>query len=162
MLINGNIGSGWLNSNSFGVIGGPNRPNAPRAVTIRLLVCQACNKLSSGPPTSGKPGYHPIESVLRQVELMKPHGEGSISLQELLDICDTEGNMQNGGGSFIIESLAPNTTLVKFEQARNGSMGVRGAVPGDIGSPVPGGAFNTFGGARPFQQPGGMPAPSGF
>ncbi|KAL9611216.1 MAG: hypothetical protein Q9167_004130 [Letrouitia subvulpina] len=142
--------------------GGPNRPNAPRAVTIRLLVCQACNKLSSGPPTSGKPGYHPIESVLRQVELMKPHGEGPITLQELLDICDTEGNMQNGGGSFIIESLAPNTTLVKFEQARNGSMGVRGAVPGDIGSPVPGGAFNTFSGARPFQQPGGMPAPSGF
>ncbi|KAI4196406.1 MAG: hypothetical protein LQ350_006592 [Teloschistes chrysophthalmus] len=152
-------GSGWPSNNAFGIIGSSNRPNASRAVTIRLLVCQACNRLTANQPTSHKNGFHPVESVLRQVELMKPANEGTISQQEMLDICDTEGNSQNGGGSFIVESHGGTERFVKFDSGRNASVSglMRRGVPGDIGSPLPGSSFAGFGGgSRPFQQSGGF------
>jgi len=103
-----------------------------------------------------------VETVLRQVEMMKPANEGSVPMQEMLDICDTEGNSQNGGGSFVIENHEPNGIFVKFEPGRNTSMSMSGGVgPGDIGSPVPGGAMAAFGGGRGFSQ-GNIMAPSGF
>ncbi len=99
-----------------------------------------------------------MDAVLRQVEMMKPTGEATISLQEMMNICDTEGNNQNGGGSFTIESTektgpGPGGTFVKFESGRNTSMSSRGGAPGEIGSPIVGGAFPGFGGVRSFQQP---------
>ncbi|KAL8838864.1 MAG: hypothetical protein Q9205_000292 [Flavoplaca limonia] len=147
-------GPGWSNSNSFGIIGISNRPNTSRAVTIRLLVCQACNKLTANQPSSHRSGFHPVDAVLRQVLLMKPANEGTISLQEMLDICDTEGNNQNGGGSFATETQGDAGTFVKFESGRNPSASIRGG-PGDIGSPIQGSPFAAFGGPRGFQQPSG-------
>lgn len=93
---------------------------------------------------------------------MKPANEGTISLQEMLDICDTEGNNQNGGGFFIIESPEKTSTFVKFDPGRNTSMSTRGGVPGDIGSPIPGSVFPGFGGIRPYQPSGGLHNPPGF
>ncbi|KAL8671438.1 MAG: hypothetical protein Q9168_004067 [Polycauliona sp. 1 TL-2023] len=148
-------GPGWSSSNGFGIIGSSNRPNASRAVTIRLLVCQACNKLTANQASSHRSGFHPVDAVLRQVHLMKPANEGAISLQEMLDICDTEGNNQNGGGSFVTETQGDSGTFVRFESGRNPSVSIRGA-PGDIGSPIPGSPFPAFGGSRPFQQPSGF------
>lgn len=156
------IGAGWPSNNAFGIIGSSNRPNASRAVVIRLLICQACNKLTASQPPGHRNGFHPVDVVLRQVELMKPTSEGTISLPEMLDICDTEGNNQNGGGSFNVESQENSGTFVKFESGRNTSMSTRGGVPGDIGSPITGGAFTGFGGTRPFQPTGGLHNPSGF
>jgi hypothetical protein len=96
--------------------------------------------------------------VLRQVELLKPGNEGPISFRELLDICDTEGNPQNGGGSFTIETHEPNGYYVKFEPGRNRSMSARGAA-GDIGSPI---TSFLAPGARIAPSPGGGLSPSGF
>ncbi|KAL8838759.1 MAG: hypothetical protein Q9170_002008 [Blastenia crenularia] len=152
-------GPGWPNNNAFGIIGSATRPNASRAVTIRLLICQACNKLTASQPPSHRNGFHPVDAVMRQVELMKPANEGTAGLQEILDICDTEGNNQNGGGSFTVESQGDTGPFVKFESGRNTSMSTRGGIPGDIGSPIPGSAFPGFGGLRPFQQPGGLHNP---
>ncbi|KAL8932263.1 MAG: hypothetical protein Q9211_006421 [Gyalolechia sp. 1 TL-2023] len=149
-------GSGWPNKNAFGMIVGANRPNASRPFTIRLLICQACNKLTASQPPSHRNGFHLVDAVLREVELMKPANEGTITLQEMLDICDTEGNSQNGGGSFAIDSQGDTGTFIKFESGRNTSVSARGGVPGDIGSPMPGTVFPGFGGLRPFQQPGGL------
>lgn len=144
------------------MIGGPNRPNASRAVTIRLLVCQACIKLSVSPPTTSTNGFHSIESVLRQVEAIKPGNEGPVSLKEMLDICDTEGNAQNGGGSFTTETHDSNRIYVKFEPGRNTSRVMRG-VPGEIGSPVPPFYMPAHSGARASQPAGGgLMSPSGF
>ncbi|KAL8914895.1 MAG: hypothetical protein Q9171_000522 [Xanthocarpia ochracea] len=154
-------GPGWSGNNTFGIIGSSNRPNASRAVTIRLLVCQACNKLTANQPSNHRNGFHPVDAVLRQVHLMKPASEGAISLQEMLDICDTEGNTQNGGGSFMIETQGDIGTFVKFESGRNPSVSMRG-VPGDIGSPIHGSTFPGFGGQRSFQQSGASHTPSGF
>jgi len=59
---------------------------------------------------------------------MKPANEGSVPMQEMLDICDTEGNSQNGGGSFVIENHEPNGIFVKFEPGRNTSMSMSGGL----------------------------------
>lgn len=99
---------------------------------------------------------------MRQIELMKPANEGQIPLREMMDICDTEGNSQNGGGSFTV-TREQTGDFIRFEAGRNTSVSMRGGVPGDIGSPIPGGAMPVFGGARqPFQHPGGIMSPSNF
>lgn len=155
------VGPGWPTNNTFGSIGASTRLGGSRAVTIRHLICQACNKLSAHPPADSRFGFHNIETVLRQVEMMKPANEGPIAMPEMLDICDTEGNSQNGGGSFVIENHEPNGVFVKFDQGRSISMSTRGGVPGDIGSPVPGGAMPAFGGPRAFSQ-GNIMSSAGF
>lgn len=77
----------------------------------------------------------------------------------MLDICDTEGNPQNGGGTFIIKGEGENGKSVKFEPDNNSSLpGHRGSiVPGDIGSPVPSNSLPAFGGigaaGRQFSSP---------
>jgi hypothetical protein len=56
----------------------------------------------------------------------------------MLEICDTEGSSQNGGGSFSIKNEGKGQ-FVKFEPDTNSAVtGHRGSiVPGDIGSPIP-------------------------
>lgn len=155
-------GPGWASNNAFGTIGGTNRPNASRSITIRLLVSQACKQLSASNLTKNGNGFHDVNTILRQVEQSKPAYEGPIHVNELLEILDTEGNSYNGGGTFVVQSEGQHGLCVKFEP-ENSFMGMRGGVPGDIGSPVTGNAFPVFGGPRPFQPPGGgITSPSAF
>ncbi|MCJ1391313.1 Stress response protein nst1 [Xylographa bjoerkii] len=156
-------GSGWSSNNAFGIIGGPNR-HVSRPVTIRLLACQACKQLTLSTPIKNNNGFHSIELILRQVEQLKPANEGPIQLRELLQICDTEGNPQNGGGSFIIQDEPPRGIFVKYEPDNNGSVGNRGVGgPGEIGSPMVGMNTPSFGGSRGFQpSSGSIASPSGF
>jgi hypothetical protein len=151
-------GGGWPthhqpSANAFGIIGGggggggvhaTHRPHASRPVAIRLMVAEACNKLSATPGTSND-GFHPAQFLLRQLEQMKPPYEPVISLNEMLEICDTEGNVQNGGGSFVVRNDSFQGQSVKFEPA--GGTGNKKAVVGDIGSPlVANSQLATFGG----------------
>ncbi|PGH17797.1 hypothetical protein AJ79_00938 [Helicocarpus griseus UAMH5409] len=161
-------GPGW-SSNAFGILGGT-RPHTSRPVTIRLLVAQACKQLNATSPTKDNTGFHNVNQVLRQVEQLSPPGEPQITLNEMLDICDTEGNPQNGGGSFAIKNEGNRGTFVKFEPDNNSlSSGPRGSIaPGDIGSPVPGssmlalGGIGTASGPRHFPAPSSMSPPAGF
>lgn len=132
-------GGGWPapsqpSGNAFGVIGGGvqgmSRSHAPRPVIIRRLLAEACKQLSAA-PGSAPDGFHPVQTVLRQVAPK----DASISLNDLLDICDTEGNAQNGGGSFEVRNDSQRGQLVKFE-ADSGSSWTGTA--GDIGSPMVG------------------------
>lgn len=134
-------GGGWPShhqpmTNAFGIIGGgvhaTHRPHASRPVAIRLMVAEACKKLSATPGTS-KDGFHPAQFLLRQVEQMKPPHEPLISLNEMLEICDTEGNPQNGGGSFVVRNDSFQGQSVKFEPS-TGPGNTRSV--GDIGSPM--------------------------
>ncbi|PYH90578.1 hypothetical protein BO71DRAFT_462083 [Aspergillus ellipticus CBS 707.79] len=139
-------GYGW-SANAFAP-GGHHRAHASRPVTIRLLVIQACKHLNTTSPSKGAAsGYHDVNVVLRQVDQLRAPSEPSISLKEMLDICDTEGNTQNGGGSFSIKSDETGE-FVKFEPDTNSaSSGHRGSiVPGEIGSPVPSSSLPAFGG----------------
>ncbi|KAB8255231.1 salt tolerance down-regulator-domain-containing protein [Aspergillus pseudonomiae] len=156
-------GGGWSN-NAFGS-GGHHRAHTSRPVAIRLLVIQACKQLNTMSPSKGAAGYHDVNHVLRQVDQLRPPNEPSISLKEMLDICDTEGNTQNGGGSFLIKNDETGE-YVKFESDTNSTAsGHRGSiVPGEIGSPVPSSSIPAFGGIgstpsvlRQFSSP-----PTGF
>lgn len=144
-------------NNTFGVIGGPNRPNASRPVTIRLMTCQACKQLTANNPAKLGTGLHNITAVLRQVEQLRPPNEPPVQIQELMDICDTEGNAQNGGGSFTVRDEGPRGIFVRFDADDTIHMSGRG--PGEIGSPIQGNSTPAF---RPFQPPGGIIAPSSF
>ena len=156
------VGSGWSN-NAFGA-GGFHRTHTSRPVTIRLLVIQACKQLSAILPSKDASGYHDVHLVLRQIEQLKPPSEPAISLKEMLDICDTEGNPQNGGGSFSTCN-DENGYFVKFESDTiSAASGHRGSlVPGEIGSPITNSSVPVFGGIstssvlRQFTSP-----PTGF
>lgn len=144
-------GTGWPHNNAFAA-GGHHRPHTSRPVTIRLLVIQACKHLNSmASPQKGGGSYHDVNLVLGQVEQLRSSSEPSISLDEMLDICDTEGSPQNGGGSFSIKE-DPDGKSVRFEPDPNSAVsGHRGSiVPGDIGSPIPSNShpapFSGFGG----------------
>lgn len=138
-------GSGWAN-NVFGSAG-HHRAHTSRPVAIRLLVIQACKQLDTMSPSKGISGYHDVKVLGRQVDQLRPPNEPPISLKEMLDICDTEGNPQNGGGSFSIRDDEASE-FVRFEPDNNSAMaGHRGSlVPGEIGSPVPGSSLPAFGG----------------
>ena len=84
----------------------------------------------------------------------------------MLDICDTEGNLQNGGGSFTVQS-SENGKFAKFEPDHPSPMsGHRGSIiPGDIGSPVPGTSVpvaGTLGGIGSSSVLGRFTSPTGF
>jgi hypothetical protein len=129
-------GTGWSH-NAFAA-SAHHRPHTSRPVTVRLLVIQACKFLDTLHPRARHPIHHEVNHVLSQVEQRRPPTEPAISLDEMLEICDTEGSSQNGGGSFTIKHEAGHQ-FVKFEPDTNSAVGGhRGSlVPGDIGSPVP-------------------------
>ncbi|KAJ5489821.1 hypothetical protein N7453_010646 [Penicillium expansum] len=150
-------GTGWPPNNAFAT-GGHHRPHTSRPVTIRLLVIQACKQLNSmTSPHKGAGSFHDVNLVLGQVEQLRNSSEPSISLDEMLDICDTEGSPQNGGGSFSIKE-GPSGKSVRFEPDPNSAVsGHRGSiVPGDIGSPIPSNShpapFSGFGGPSVLRQ----------
>lgn len=77
---------------------------------------------------------HPVQAVLRQLEALKAPGEPLVSMDEMLGICDTEGNAQNGGGSFEVMMDKSRGQVIKFTED---NVQPRNSV-GDIGSPLPG------------------------
>ena len=158
-LLNFLSAPGWPSNNAFGIIGGPNRPHASRPVTIRLLISQACKQLTVNSLTKNSNGFHDVHSVLRQVEQMKPANEGSIQVGELLEICETEGNAQNGGGSFIVQNEPQRGVYVKFEPDDNT---LRGSAPGEIGSPLPSHVFPTYGAPRTFPPNMSITSPTSY
>lgn len=157
MATNTLSGAGWSTNNAFGVIGGPQRPSASRPVTVRLMVSQACKVLTANNPAKTGSGFNNISTILRQVEQLKPANEAPVQIQEMLGICDTEGNLQNGGGSFTIRDEGPRGVFVRFNADDNAQVSGRG--PGEIGSPIQGNSTPAF---RPFHPPGNTVAPSGF
>lgn len=142
-------GSGWASNSTFGAIGAPNRLTS-RPATIRLLACQACRKLSAFKSENDVKGFHSIGEVLNLVDQFKPPNEGSVQANELLIICDTEGNAQNGGGTFNILDKGAHGFFIQYEPDHGPWMTARGSIgaPGQIGSPLTGHAMPAFGGSR--------------
>ena len=112
------------------------------------MLTQACKQLS----IPGSDGFVPVQNVLRQVEALKGPGEPPVTMEEMLGICDTEGNAQNGGGFFEVQDTNRGQ-MVKFE-AEGG--GADHGSAGDIGSPIVGhGQTAGFGGiGQAFGPPG--------
>lgn len=153
--LNQSLNSGWPGSapngpvtNAFGMGGGMLRSHhASRPVSVRMLTAQACKRLTA---TTENDGHHYVENILEEISQIKPPHEPPVGLKEVLDILDTEGNHQNGGGSFAFRGDGPNTE-VRFDLDdgtlagsraipgnRGPSIGGGGGRVGDIGSPVVG------------------------
>lgn len=122
--------SGWTQGAAFepyGVQPGMGRSHMPRPISVRLMLVQAFRQLAATPGRKTD-GYYPAAQVLQQVEQIQPPGEPPVSMDEILNICETEGNVQNGGGIF---EVGAGGQLIKFvEDSRRGGLG-------DIGSPAP-------------------------
>ena len=152
----------WSSVSHFGIIGAPKSQTSARARSIRILACRAYTKLQNAPSVGGKKGFQSAEAMLHEMELMKPN-EFPISLKELLESCEIEGNTQNGGGAFNSESFDGSFwlkyELVKFDGRKISTSTRDGS--GDMGSPITSPFMPTFGGPRLSQQPGVM-SPTGF
>lgn len=122
---------------SFDPLGSQNsmpRSHVPRPIAVRLMLVQACRALSATP--AGKnDGYYPAHEVLRRVEVQQQPGEPPVSMDELLGICDTEGNVQNGGGMFEVMMDPARGQVIKFVEDNKGPNVARSGL-GDIGSPL--------------------------
>lgn len=179
---------GWSNANAFGFSGFPHsRPSLSRPVNVRLLICQACKQLDSVSSRSSQPNnnnnassdgfFHDVHLVLRQVDQTRPPNEAPIQMKEMLDICETEGDAQNGGGYFTIKHDAAGRQVVRYEGSDGGFIGsgaggmhgmpphgsARGSIaPGEIGSPMT--AQSAFPGvSRPYPGQGAsQPPPPGM
>jgi hypothetical protein len=112
------------------------------------MLCRACEELVE--PSNGSGGFIAIEAVKRQVDLFNK-GE-SVSEKELLDMCDTEGNDNNGGGSFDVRQDGPNKMYIRH--VSSGGPGSQPflhpaiGAPGEIGSPKPDRGAGLFGSHR--------------
>ncbi|KAI0125462.1 hypothetical protein BJ170DRAFT_596718 [Xylariales sp. AK1849] len=139
--------SAWPSNPTFG---GPppgmNRPAQPRSVAVRLMLCRACKDLENNAADAN--GYIDISAVKGHVDSINI--TDPVSEAELLDMCETEGNPVNGGGSFDIRhDEALNKTSIRYDATSGTPSFVARNVgaPGEIGSPIVGsiGSFGTRG-----------------
>ncbi|WPH02816.1 stress response protein nst1-like protein [Acrodontium crateriforme] len=147
--------SGWIQNNNafaangaFGSIGAapmhrPTGTSLNRPLTIRLAVCQACKQLSSENGGHGD-GFHDVNELLHRIEANnRPLLDSPPTLRELEEICETEGDSQNGGGELYIRRSSASggdAFAVKWEPDTHSSdPSSRGHIGGlgEIGSPVP-------------------------
>ena len=138
---------------TFGGQGVMDRPSEPRTVAIRKWLCRACDELASGASreSGGGPNSHDgfvsLDSVKARLELFS-HGDSFTEI-ELLNICDTEGDTQNGGGSFELREDKLANLLIRWDSSagagRLDQRPIQRAVgaPGGIGSPVVRGGGST-------------------
>ena len=104
------------------------RSHVSRPVAVRQLLAQACRQLSH----AGE-AWHPTGSVLQRVNATKSQSDPPVTMDEMLSLSDTEGNGQNGGGSFEVTVQGGNQ-VIRFTED---NVQPRSSV-GDIGSPLPG------------------------
>lgn len=134
--------------NGFGSIGSSGHQNSvtQRAITVRTLIANSCQKLTARSPIGPMNSWHTLESVLRDVNITKPQQVGVVEQAEILALCETVGNTQNGGGNFEVYSEPGVGILIRFTPGRTPSMGVGGEIVSPIGGPS-GGMFSN---PRPF------------
>jgi len=162
---NMNPGPNWGNSPNSGWSNGPfgmgmsqaqHRASVSRPVSVRLMVCEACRRLTAS--KAGTPdGFHEVGTIQQQIERIRNQNEVMVQTNEILDICETEGDAHNGGGNFTVKQDPANANrkLVKYDA--DGGMTGHGRPMsglGEIGSPVPGhaipGGFGNRGGFPGF------------
>lgn len=112
-------------------------PAQPRHVTVRLMLCQACKELAN----SGDPeGFIGLAAVKSQIDALT--GDQGLTEQDLLNLCDTEGSLSNGGGTFDVRRDAggPGKHTVRWAPDLSDIYPQYRAVgaPGEIGSPLSG------------------------
>lgn len=123
-------------ASAFGGPGMMDRPSEPRYVTIRKMLCRVCHNLSSKDRGQSL-GFSTLNDV--RAELNKSNLE--VEEKELLEVCETEGNHQNGGGTFELRDH-PLGMMIRWEPTTD-HRPVQRAVgaPGEFSSPVAGAGY---------------------
>ncbi|KAI0011584.1 hypothetical protein F4779DRAFT_189273 [Xylariaceae sp. FL0662B] len=137
----------WPPNPAFGAPHPGMRPTQPRAFAVRQMLVRACKELDKHATDAN--GYIDLPALKGHVDSINLPPSEPVSERELLDMCETEGNPQNGGGSFDIRRDENGKVAIRFDP--NGesipppfprSVGA----PGEIGSPLvgsgPPGVFN--------------------
>ena len=136
---------------------GMGRSSQPRSVIIRQMLCRVCRELSekskpsssvTSTPDSSKKSepvneFISLDAIKAQVDILNPSNERPVSEDDLLALCETEGNMQNGGGSFDVREDGPRR-YIRWVPSMNNGIGPDGlphlqravGAPGEIGSPI--------------------------
>ncbi|KAG8167069.1 hypothetical protein KVR01_002758 [Diaporthe batatas] len=139
---------GWPASPSLGFTSpiplrhvAPVRP--PASVAIRQILCNVCRDLALKEPT--KDGFIPLTSLQEAVKTyvdFNPMGDGPLTENDIVALCETEGNMANGGGNFDLVDEAGTKSIRWNPDKMPQPLGAFGA-PGQpgIGSPVLGSSF---------------------
>jgi hypothetical protein len=124
---------GWgpVLNGSFGSAAPMVRPSQPRSVAVRLMICRACKNIEGTSPD----GFNDINVIKEQIDHFNP-GNEPISEKEVLDICETEGNSINGGGSFDIRRDDNGCFIRHNAENENTSAHRPVGPPGEIGSPI--------------------------
>ncbi|KAI8629495.1 hypothetical protein F5Y19DRAFT_83958 [Xylariaceae sp. FL1651] len=131
--------TGWPPNLAFGVPPPITRAAQPRSVVIRQLLVRACKDLENYAADAS--GYIELSAIKGHVDSITPSPSESIDEAELLDICETEGNPQNGGGSFDIRRDDNGKVAIRFEVGGGSGHGPfprNVGAPGEIGSPIVG------------------------
>lgn len=108
-----------------------------RPLTIRIAVCQACKQLSAANHGEGD-GFYSVDVLVRQIEVNRPPLDQPPTLREIEEICETEGDSQNGGGELRVRKEGERFSVKWEPDATTPDQG-RGALSGlgEIGSPMP-------------------------
>lgn len=131
----GLAGSVWPSNPTFG---GPSPPiRLSRPVTVRLMLVQACKELENH--ATDADGFIDVSIVRGHVDSINT--SDPVSEAELLSMCETEGNAQNGDGSFDIrhENKSKKTFIRYDPTGGTPSMVARNVgAPGQVSSPIVG------------------------
>ena len=129
------FGGGWgpVMNGSFGGVGAPPmaRPPQPRSITVRVSICRACKVLAGATPD----GFIDINLIKEKVDQF--HSTDPVSETEILDICDTEGNTVNGGGTFDVRK-DESGCFIRHNADNESPSGPQLGALGEVGSPVVG------------------------
>lgn len=154
----------WANNNAafasnagFGAIGGgqmhrPTGAGLSRPLNIRLAVCHACKQLSSANRGEGD-GYHNVDILLRQIEANRPPLDSPPTLNEIEEICETEGDSGNGGGELSLRKEGDKFAVKWAPDATTPDQSRSIAGLGEIGSPMPNKSSPSTGFGAPGQRP---------
>lgn len=124
-----------INENVFGSNSGQIRSNVTRALRVRILACNVCDKWTAYNPANQ--GWHQAEQVLKEVQVIMPRSEPALSIMEMLQMCEAEGNAQNGGGRFEFQGPPGSPFLLRHHPGADLPANGRTGPPlGEIGSPV--------------------------
>lgn len=142
---------------TFGAPGIVDRPIEPRSVAVRKMLRRACEDLAEveGKKAEASDNFIALERIKTQVEMF--NNGYPVDEKELLDICETEGNEVNGGGSFDVRDDNQGSKAIRFvsgnerptPQPVQKAVGYHPGSPiGGNGGPGSGSGGNVVGGSR--------------
>jgi hypothetical protein len=109
-----------------------------RTVAMRLMLCLACKELQSH-SKEGVDAFISLSAVMAEVDKMNrtTRSAGLITDSELLDLAETEGTPQNGGGSFQIRLAGPGPDrVIRWVPEPASEIPTPRRPVGQIGSPI--------------------------